>query len=165
MPMLPVFFMQSCLKDQLLKHVADAQGDALPAKAGARDEIEGRLPVQGELQRNAVEAVFQAQLCTCTQSENSNATACIQTQLYLRAGIEAEGAEGSDAEIIGQAGAESTSAPTQVDFTEVVATKGVLIGKLGAITGTDTNSAGLCGSHNGRGQDSGQNYKDFLHNK
>lgn len=161
MPMLPVFFMQSCLKDQLLKHVADAQGDALPAKGSARNKVERGLPVQGNLERNGREAVFQTDLCASTHNKDGGG----ESKVNLRTEVEIERSEGSDGEVIGKASVEITQAPAQIQFAEVVATQGVLIGKLGAITGTDTNSAGLCGSHNGRGQDSGQNYKDFLHDK
>jgi len=35
--------------DYLLEEVTDAEGEAFPAEAGSGNEVEGRLPVQGQL--------------------------------------------------------------------------------------------------------------------
>ena len=60
--------------DYLLKEVTDAEGEAFPAEAGSGNEVEGRLPVQGELQRNLLEAVFETELGTYADPELGGGT-------------------------------------------------------------------------------------------
>lgn len=147
----------------LLKEVADAEGEAFPAESGGRDEVEGGLPVQGELEGNAVEAVLQAQLGTGTYIYIGLAFNGGEAYAGLGTGEEIEGAEGADLEIIGQTGTESVHAPAQVDFTEVVGTESVLVREFCTVTGADTDGAGLGGSHNGETQDGSHDKDEFFH--
>ena len=47
-----------------LEDVADTETEALPAEAGERDDRKERTPVEGELERNRVEDVLEADLGT-----------------------------------------------------------------------------------------------------
>lgn len=146
----------------LLKEIADAEGETLPAEGCFRYEIERGLPVQGELQRNAGERILKTQLGTGANSNKATFTGD-DANVHLRTCVEIEGAEGGDQEIIGQTGAEGTGAPTQIDFTEVLTAQGVLIGKLCTVTDADTDSAGLSRSDDCHSQNGGHNNKEFFH--
>ena len=135
----------------LLEEVADTEGETLPAETGSGYESEAGLPVQGELERNLLEAVFETKLGTDTGPKNGLRIFAIvivaETYIGLRASVEIEGTYRANLEVVGSTEVSGTCAPTEIKFSETVGTEGVLIGKFCTITGANTDSTGLCVSN------------------
>jgi hypothetical protein len=145
--------------DYLLKEVTDAEGEAFPAEVGSGNEVKGRLPVEGELEGDLLEAVLETELGTYAGPELGGGVAVSilnagKADVGLGTSIEVEGTHRANLEVVGGTYIESTNAPTEINFSEVGGTKGVLVRYFCTVTGTDTDGARLCGGHYGQTQDS-----------
>ena len=146
----------------LSESVADTEAEALPAKAGAGNQVEERLPVKGYLEREAGEDVLETELCTYTKNEVI-IFAAAHPNMSCRACIESERTYGSNLEVVSCTNAEGVCTPTGINLEEVLCTKSVLIGNFATPTNADTECAGLCACECYKCEHCNNNCKNLFH--
>ena len=130
----------------LLEAVADAEGDALPAEA-AVVEVVDRAPVEGNVDGRRRDFELHAELAGEAGVEAARVSVVVETELHTGADIEVDDAGVGEDEVIHTGHIEAVVGPkTEVGLEEAGAAT-VLIGDFSAVTGTDTEGAGLSGCH------------------
>jgi len=130
-----------------LELVADAEAYALPAECGGGNDVEHRTPVKGDLERNSIEDVLQADLCTYAKADSA---AVNEEEVGSRASIESERTYGCNLEVIGCCNINCIYSPAGINFEEILSAERVLIGNFTTPSCADTECTGLsaCKCHN-----------------